>query len=149
MRLVDVYPYRLEQNKVKHLILKRSDDVIYNRQWRMVGGKVKEGEKAFEAAQRELKEEIGLVPSFFWTIPSVNTFYEYQSDTLHHIPAFAAEIREEKSIKLNHEHSDWKWIPENAIDRYIVWPEQRRLMKLLRSIIRNNQIVDEWIIARS
>jgi len=138
----------MEQNKVQHLILKRANDVVYSRQWRMVGGKVQDGEKAFEAAQRELKEETDLTPLFFWTIPSVNTFYEHQSDTIHHIPAFAARIKDEDLIELNHEHSGWKWISENAIDRYIVWPEQQRLMKLLGSIVKNNQILDEWIIAQ-
>lgn len=146
MRLVDVYPYRLEQNEVHHLILKRSAAVVYSQQWRMVGGKVKEGEKAYETALRELKEETGLAPSQFWTLPSVNSFYEHKSDTIYHIPAFGARLGGRTKPKLNHEHSEWQWIKENEIDRFIVWPEQRRLMRLLASIIKNNQILEEWII---
>jgi len=146
MRLVDVYPYCEEQNRVHHLIFKRSSDVIYSQQWRMIGGKVKDGEKVYEAAEREFKEETALIASSIWTIPSVNSFYEYQSDTVHHIPAFAAEIDSKAKPELNHEYSDWKWITIDKIDHFIVWPEQQRLMKLLTSIIKNNQILEEWII---
>ncbi len=54
-RLVDVYVYRLEQNKVKILLLKRAQDVVYGGQWRMIGGKVNDDEKAYQAARRELR----------------------------------------------------------------------------------------------
>ncbi|MGD8427674.1 MAG: NUDIX domain-containing protein [Balneolaceae bacterium] len=146
MHLVDVYPYRKEQNKVKHLIFKRTTDVIYSHQWRMIGGKVKNKEKAYEAALRELAEETGIQPSLFWTIPSLNSFYEHQTDTIHQIPAFAAEIEPGKIPELNHEHSRYRWISEDEIDQFIMWPEQRRLMHLLTLIKKNNQILEEWII---
>ena len=145
MRLVDVYLYKKEHDKVNHLIFKRASDVIYARQWRMIGGKVKENEKAYEAARRELKEETALTPTNFWSIPSLNSFYDYQTDTLHHIPAFAAEVPF-KTPKLNHEHTEFKWIDSEEICQYIVWPKQQRLMQLLTSIIMNNQLIDEWII---
>jgi dATP pyrophosphohydrolase len=145
-RLVDVYPYHREQNRVKFLIFKRADEVIYPNQWRMIGGKVREFEKRHEAALRELKEETGLTPSKFWTIPSLNQFYDHKTDNIHHIPAFAAVIDPNKSITLNHEHSRYKWISDEEIGSYIKWPEQRRLMGLLADIVINNEIIEEWII---
>jgi dATP pyrophosphohydrolase len=145
-RLVDVYPYRRNQNKVKLLIFKRTAEVIYPNQWRMIGGKAKKEEKLYEAALRELKEETGLVPLLFWTIPSANQFYDHSTDTIHHIPAFAAEIKSNSNIKLNHEHSEYKWISEDEIDNYISWPEQRRLMNYLVTILTKNEILEEWII---
>lgn len=145
MRLVDVYLYRKEQHKVKHLIFKRAADVRYARQWRMIGGKVKQEETVSDAALREMKEETALKPIRFWAIPSVNSFYEHQTDSIHQIPAFAAEIAD-KVPSLNHEHSQYKWINDDEIEHYIAWPEQQRLMHLLTTIIRNNQIIDEWII---
>jgi len=147
MRLVDVYLYRKEQDKVKHLIFKRASDVIYARQWRMIGGKLKQEETAYEAALRELKEETGLKPVLFWTIPSVNSFYEYQTDSMYHVPVFAAKIPN-KIPSLNHEHTQYKWISSDEIKQYIVWPEQQRLMHLLTSIIQNDQIIEEWIVKK-
>ncbi|HCI70754.1 MAG TPA: NUDIX domain-containing protein, partial [Balneola sp.] len=91
-KLIDVYPYRVDGKNVEFLILKRSSKKIYAHQWRMVGGKVQENEQYWKAALRELKEEISISPIKFWTVPSLNNFYEHSSDSIHHIPAFAAQM---------------------------------------------------------
>ncbi len=144
--LVDVYPYKKVQNEVKFLILKRAPDVQYAYQWRMVGGKVNTGEPFYSAAIRELEEETGLSPNLFWSIPSLNQFYDHNSDSILQIPPFGSEVDTEVSIALNHEHVSWKWISQEEIDTYIQWPEQKRLMKLLADIVISKQILNEWII---
>ncbi len=145
-RLVDVYPYRKEQDEVEFLIFKRSADVQYAHQWRMIGGKVNPEETYYEAALRELKEETGLSPDLFWTIPSVNQFYNHDIDSILQIPAFGAKVNKELAISLNHEHVSWKWISQDNLDTYIQWPEQKRLMKLLANIVISKQILNEWIL---
>lgn len=145
-RLVDVYPYSKEHNKVNLLIFKRTDEVVYPNQWRMIGGKVQDKETFYEAALRELDEETGLNPETFWTLPSVNQFYDPKSDSVRTIPAFASEVNPKDTITLNHEHSEYQWITKDEIEHYIVWPEQRRLMKLLVNIVTANEILEEWII---
>lgn len=144
--LVDVYAYQKIQNEVKLLVLKRASDVQYANQWRMIGGKVRPEENFYNAAVRELKEETGLTPDFFWSIPSVNQFYDHYSDRILQIPAFGAEIKNDVSTTLNHEHVCWKWISPEEIDTYIQWPEQKRLMKLLAEIVTTKQVLKEWII---
>ncbi|MGM0545101.1 MAG: NUDIX domain-containing protein [Bacteroidota bacterium] len=145
-RLVDVYPYREGLGAVSFLIFKRAADVRYGGQWRMIGGKVLRNESHPKAALRELEEESGLQPDLFWSLPSLNQFYDHSTDHIFQIPAFGALITNDPAIRLNHEHVDWKWISKDEIDSYILWPEQRRLMKLLADIVINNQIIDEWII---
>lgn len=147
-RLVDVYPYCLEHNEVKLLLLKRSPNVIYANQWRMIGGKVEDTEKAYQAALRELEEETGIAtPGLFWGIPSVNQFYDHSADVIRQIPAFAAEIDADEDITLNHEHVDYRLVPYPEIDQYHLWPEQRRLIGLLENIITNQKLIDDWIIS--
>ena len=85
-RLIDVYVYRFRHEKPEFLLFLRSSKKIYANQWRMIGGKVEEGEPYWKAALREFNEETGLSPDNFWVIPSVNTFYEAQSDQIHQIP---------------------------------------------------------------
>ncbi|MEX2477478.1 MAG: NUDIX domain-containing protein [Gracilimonas sp.] len=147
-KLIDVYPYRQKNGYPHFLIFKRSSDKIYANQWRMVGGKVKEGEQRWEAALRELKEETGLSPVKLWTIPSVNQFYEAKSDTIHSIPAFAAELDYEDEITLDDEHTEYKWISIEGVQPYIKWPEQLRLMKLTYDIMTDEflEILPEWEI---
>lgn len=114
----------------------------------MVGGKVQKDEYYWEGALRELREETGLIPLKFWTIPSVNQFYEAKTDTIHRIPAFAAEIDENAAITLNEEHTEYKWVQADEINNYIPWPEQRRLMNLLHDLLTDPtfEIIPEWII---
>lgn len=143
-RLIDLYPYKLDGKELTFLLFKRASGHIYDGQWRMVGGKVKSGESYWEAALRELYEETTLKPLKMWTIPSINTFYEHRTDSILYIPAFAAEIDGVKPIVLNSEHSEYSWFSiEEAIDK-IIWPEQRRLLKLTDSLITSNQILKDW-----
>jgi len=144
--LIDVYPYRVFRNDVRYLVLKRSEDKPYSGQWRMVGGKVERGETAWQAGLRELKEETGCQPLNFWTLPSINHFYDHTSDSIFQIPAFAAEIPKNSKIRLNAEHNSCKWITVNEITHYIKWPEQERLMRLLHKILTRQQIIEDWII---
>jgi len=143
-RLIDLYPYKLKEGEPHFLLFKRAKGKIYEGQWRMVGGKVKPAETSWQAALRELKEETGLTPVEFWTIPSVNQFYEHQSDTIHSIPAFAAKIDPSDSVTLDDEHREFRWIQPDEASNIIQWPEQIRLIKLTTQLIIGNQILDDW-----
>lgn len=144
---MDVYPYlKSKPGSIHFLIFKRSKNVQYSGQWRMVGGKVEDDETAWEAGLRELQEESGARPKLYWNIPSVNHFYNKRLDKVELIPAFAAELSPSQNIVLNREHSEFKWIEISQINTFIAWPEQQRLMKLVGSIISNKQLLDDWKI---
>ncbi len=147
-KLIDLYPYRLKHNDPEYLLLKRAKGQEYDGQWRMIGGKVEKGETYWQAALRELYEETRLKPLKFWTIPSVNRFYEHQTDQIHSIPAFAAQIDASASPTLDREHSTAEWLNIDQAVGSILWPEQRRLLKLLHNIITSNQILDDWLVSQ-
>lgn len=113
----------------------------------MIGGKIEDNEQAWEAGLRELKEETTLSPLLYWVIPSINHFYNHRNNEIELIPAFAAELQLESEIKLNEEHSEYKWIDSWDVDDYLPWPEQKRLLKLAHEIISNQQILEDWIIS--
>lgn len=148
-KLIDLYPYRFNEQSLEFLLLKRAEGEKYDGQWRMIGGKVKEGEVHWKAALRELNEETGLKPAIFWTIPSLNHFYEWNTDEILLIPAFAAEINSSDSITLNKEHSTAKWFDIREATKLIIWPEQRRLLKLLHDIVTSNQILNDWHVSQN
>ncbi len=145
-KLIDLYAYQKRERSVSFLLLRRSKDKIYSHQWRMIGGKVKKNELRWQTALRELKEETGLNPQLFWSVPTLNHFYEYQTDQIHLIPAFAAEIISESQVTLNSEHSDFKWVNSKETDQYIIWPEQKRIIACISNIVTQDQILPDWII---
>ena len=143
-KLIDLYPYRVDNGEVSFLLFRRAKGKIYEGQWRMIGGKVKDRETYWQAALRELKEETNLVPKSFWTVPSINQFYEHSTDKILSIPAFAAELHPDKSIRLNAEHTEFTWIQPDEASTYIQWPEQIRLIELTNRLITSNKILDDW-----
>lgn len=145
-KLIDVYVYRIKAEEPEFLLLKRSSEKIYANQWRMIGGKVDQEESYHNAAFRELQEETGFKPELFWVIPSVNSFYEAKTDQIHQIPAFAAQVGYEAVPTLDEEHVAYKWFKLQDIKKYIAWPEQKRLIKLVHRIVTNHQILPEWLL---
>lgn len=145
--LIDLYAYRIESGIPQFLMLKRSEGKIYAGQWRMIGGKVLEGENSWSAAKRELYEETGAHPLKFWSVPTINHFYEFSTDTVHLIPAFAAEVNGRREIVLDDEHTEFTWIPSAEVESYVYWPEQARIITMIDELIKNNRILPDWIIS--
>ncbi|WP_069132989.1 NUDIX domain-containing protein [Rhodohalobacter halophilus] len=146
-RLIDLYAYRIINGGVEFLLFKRAKGKIYEGQWRMIGGKVHPEETYWQGALRELKEETGLTPVTFWTLPSVNTFYEHNSDTVHQIPAFAAELQPDSLPNLDDEHTEYRWFTLKEATEQVTWPEQQRLLGLAHRLITENKILKDWHVS--
>lgn len=145
-KVVDVYPYRKVEGNIEFLLFHRSKGAYCENQWRMVGGKREMDETAWQAGLRELLEETGCEPVLYWTVPSLNHFYEAENDRIMLIPAFAAEINAEDDILLNEEHDSYRWLQSSEAEHVIIWPEQIRLISLIDQILRHKTIADEWVI---
>ncbi|MCS7081383.1 MAG: NUDIX domain-containing protein [Bacteroidetes bacterium] len=143
LRVVDVYVYRIPDSEPEYLLLKRAPDRPYAGTWRMIGGKIREGESAWRAALRELAEETALEPRRFWSVPSVNAFYEWAEDRLNLIPVFAAEVAPEARVRLSSEHVDARWFRLEEAVRLLVWPEQRRLIRLVHELFATGGAPEE------
>jgi len=142
-RLVDVYPYLYVHGEPRYLLLRRSDNVVYSGQWRMIGGKVQDGETSVQAAIREFREETSQQPYSAWVVPTVNAFYDPQADQIRYIPAFAFECSSNE-IQLNHEHDDFEWLPIDEAVQRLGWYEQKRILRLTHDILITNSVLTEW-----
>ena len=131
LHAVDVYPYRAGD----WLVLRRAPGCPDAGAWRMVGGKIRPGEAAWQTALRELAEETGWRTGRglrqLWTV-GVNTFYEWDRDRVVMAPAFAAEV--EGDPALDAEHDAWAWLPPDRAAARLAWPEQARLLRLAASL---------------
>lgn len=109
--IVDVYPFRRLPQRIEFLQLQRADGEVLGGTWQAVHGRIEPGERAWQAALRELAEETGLTPRRLWQVDAVNTFYEARSDCVHLCPCFAAETDPAATIRLCGEHRAWRWLP--------------------------------------
>ncbi len=105
---IDVFPFAQTPDGLRYLLLRRAPHNSYPGIWQPVAGKIKAGEKAWEAGLRELKEETGFEPLHFYALDHVSSYYLHHSDEIIHVPAFMAEVVS-NDPKLNHEHDRFQW----------------------------------------
>ncbi len=134
--IVDVYVYRDAPGGVEFLLLQRAAHSILGGTWQAVHGHGEGGETAFETAQRELKEETGLLAAEWYQLERVNTFFIARRDEIHLSPGFAARVAADDDPVLNSEHAAFRWLPPDQARATFHWPGQRQAV----------QDILEWII---
>jgi len=97
------------------LLLHRTD----NRCWGPPGGAVEPGEVVEQAARRELQEETGLEAgelSLFGVFSGPELFYRYPSgDEVHNVTIVYRARPQAGQVRLNEEHTGWKWFARGEI----------------------------------
>lgn len=137
--LVEVHIFRKVDAGMEFLLLKRSLGESYEHLWQMVSGAIEENEKAYKTALREAKEETGLNPERFWTLPNVNSYYSPDSDTLNLIPVFAIQVDSASKVRISDEHSEYKWLFKDECKKHLAWEGQRRSVDILCDYYLNNR----------
>ncbi|MBM2841112.1 MAG: dATP pyrophosphohydrolase [Bacteroidetes bacterium] len=135
-RIIEVCVFRFVNNRSEYLMLRRSPgEKIYPNLWQFVSGSLHDGEKATDAALRELKEETGLTPKRFWVVPHANTFYDHSYDAVNVSPLFAAQVDPDDEPRLSAEHSAFEWLRLDDARRRLVWPGQRAGLEIVEKYI--------------
>jgi dihydroneopterin triphosphate diphosphatase len=118
------------------LQLRRSQGDYLGGTWQIVRGTANPGEKAWEAALRELKEETGLSPREFYKLSLMEQFYLVPTETVWHVPSFVAIVGREDEVRLNEEHEAWRWIPRDRIDAETMWAGERLVLaEVMREVL--------------
>lgn len=124
LRIFDCHLIREGDNGLEVLLLHRAPEALYAGTWRMVAGKVEHGERAWEAAVREIGEETGLAVLRLFAVPVANSFYDPGADTLRQAPVFLAVVGEGEPV-LDDEHDAWEWVSTDEAEARLPWPGQR------------------------
>ena len=130
-RMVSVIVLRGAGAATRMLVLRRAGDYLHG-VWSYVAGHVEAGETGWQAALRELREETALVPESFWATSFCERFYLAASDTIELVPAFVARVAEEAEVRLNGEHSAFRWVTLDEAFERLPFGSQRDLLAHVR-----------------
>ena len=124
IRVVDAYVYHQNKNDIRFLLLKRAMTKMYEHLWQGVAGKIEKGEKAWQAAIRELKEETGFDPVRVFVADHVSRFYEIHGDRVNMVPVFGIEV-DSISVSLSKEHCEFQWVDFETAKNILIWNGQK------------------------
>lgn len=144
---IQVHPFYIKDGVAKFIILKRSNEAkIYAGMWQVVTGRIEIGEKAYEAAIREVSEETRANVINLYHIPFVGSFYDWRKDKIEQIPCFATEIDGE--IIISNEHSEYKIVEYDELFNYLVLPSHIIGSEFLKKHIIDNPNRNNYIIKK-
>ncbi len=114
------------------LLLRRSRGAFAGA-WTFVMGGVEDGERATDAARRELREETGLTASAFYTAGELDAFYDPVRDRIVHVPFFVARVEAEPAIVLEDDvHDEHRWVAFAEAEALLTFSSQRRVLDEVR-----------------
>lgn len=129
----------------EYLLLKRSSHKIYAETWRMVGGKLRAEETAWQACLRELAEETRLPIARLLCVPYVNRFYEWRHDRINDIPVFVALTDKGQEPVLDEEHSAFAWLSLDSALGRLPWPGQAEGLRAADALLRTGHVLQEFM----
>lgn len=127
---IAAYICRVEGGKGRYLILKRKSSHLSD-SWQMVSGKIEKGEKAWEAALREITEETGLIPDRFYSVNKLEQFYEASQNCINLVPIFVGFIDSDQPVKISPEHSEYKWVLPEEAKEFLCFEHQTETMCMI------------------
>ncbi len=143
--IIEAHLFRIRHGRIEFLLLKRAANEVYPLLWQPVTGRMNEGETAYEAALREIAEETMLIPEEFWVVPTVNSFYNPQKDTVSLIPVFAGRVGQDREITISEEHEEFGWFTYEEAIPLLAWPGQRKSAEIIEQYFNHEKYYFELV----
>ncbi len=103
--------------------------------WQSIRGRIEGNETAAEAALREMREECGLAPVELYRLAILETFFipgqSADTDVIWHSVCFCAIVAPDAEVRLNDEHTAYRWISRDQIDAHTMWASERQVIQAL------------------
>lgn len=100
--------------------------------WTFVMGGVEDGERATDAARRELFEETGLSIATLFTAGELDAFYDPVRDRIVHVPFFVAHAGEGAIALEADVHDEHRWVTFAQAETMLEFSSQRRVLEEVR-----------------
>lgn len=138
--LVACWVYRVADERLEILLIRRAVGRIYPGLWQCVTGRLEDGEKIAAGALREVAEETGLIAAdveAFFETDIVNWFHEASVDGMWSEVVFAASVRPDAIITISDEHDDQRWCSPAEAHELVLWPAYHRAIEQLEWLVAN------------
>ena len=143
IRVVDAYVFCQMKTGFRFLLLKRARTKMYEHLWQGVAGEIEKGEKAWQAAIRELKEETGFDPIRIFVADHVSRFYETHGDRVNLVPVFGIEV-ENGDVTLSKEHCEFQWMDFENARNTLVWNGQKEGIAAVFDMLNSDDDRIKW-----
>lgn len=87
-------------------------------EWCQIAGGIEDGEKAWEAALREVQEETGLKCDRLYSADICEQFYEADRDSISMLPVSVGFVDAKAAVIINDEHSEFQWVSFDAASEW-------------------------------
>lgn len=94
-----------------------------------IAGAIEKGEKAWEAALREVLEETNLNCDRLYSADICEQFYEADRDSISMLPVFVGFVDADAAVVVNHEHSEFQWVSFNVALGMVPFAGQRHVLR--------------------
>jgi len=109
------------------LLLRRASGA-FTGAWTFVMGGVEDGERATDAARRELIEETGLAAAALFTAGELDAFYDPVRDRIVHVPFFVAYLDAGDVVLETGVHDEHRWVTFAQAADLLEFAAQRRVL---------------------
>lgn len=144
---VSVVVLRVVNDETQVLLLRRNHTLIG--EWCQIAGGIENGERAWEAAVREVKEETGLTCDSLYSADICEQFYEADRDAINMLPVFVGFVNGETSIVLNEEHSEFCWAPFETAISLVPFAGQRHVLRHVKAEFAEKRPLQHLLIEMS
>lgn len=133
--VVDVFVIDPAPDGWRVLILRRAEGTRCTGAWEVVHGRIEGEERPEEAAQREMREETGLIPARLYNV-TCHPFYLHRFGVVQVAVVFAAFADSTRALVLGPEHDAAEWVTLDEAELRLVWPRSRASLRDIHALLR-------------
>lgn len=141
---VSVVVLRKAASGYELLLVRRNHTLVG--EWCQIAGKIEAGEKAWEAALREVREETGLSCNQLYSADICEQFYEADRDSISILPVFVGFVDADAQVVINEEHSEFRWVSFEAALTMVTFAGQRNVLKHIEAEFAQREPVRHLLI---